>query len=748
MRVYLAVAAWVVLAAGVCAGDSPRPATEPTTRVSTQPSDSKLLKVLSPVGNVNRIVTDESRLWFATMGGVKMLDRPTNKWRFFTGHDGLASNYITSVSVLDGKVYAFHGVSNQVSTLDAKGDRWDVALLGEKLQRGFWGSPWRYQQVRADGVWCLFTGLPDSEFGLPSAIELQQYDLKTYRLVKSVDVLPLLPKTDQSKSRGMSESPLGLVFVEGNAWIATQEHLVKVDCKTWKTETMPLPAEAVWDQRGKQRLPNTVRSIAAGDKCLWLGLEAGLAKVDPATGKFSFLLVSDEKPYRAISTLVSQGQDLWFSSYNGPICRLDLKTEKVETVVKDAFGWIHQLVILDGEDRVAAGRPDGVSRVALKTGKVTTLRQQEFNMPGNSLECPVLFEDVLCGWDYRRIVRNGKEEMIGGIQTFDLSTGKSAFCEFQEPALMVPQKDRIWLVSYNSVTPFLPLEGKLGKPVGTGPGSLTFSKPPEVVARRDGKLYLLTDSFVTGASGRNPGDYGKQLSVFEPATGKLELVFAVPEEWRSHNALIMGVTSSHVYLTYQDNQSIEHFKRFDLAKKTWEDVDRKGEHNDQVCESLGRVWWGSRDKLQAFKAGNDTPVEQHQLPGHWISKLSGGDDGSLEVVTQAAVLRYDGKAWDARPLLPSGRERVSAGIDRAGKPTGRYAVFSWPGSPEIAIYEGKPDSLRASEKELPVTVDADGTIHVPVPAKSLPASGSQPATPGVGVPALLETPKAAKAAGR
>lgn len=720
MRRFLMIVFGLLLClAVVCAGKegATQPATQPASSPTSRPANiAKLLRVLTPVNTINQIVQDNGRLWLATAGGVTMLDRTTGKWRFYTRHDGLASNYVTSVSVHNGRFYAFHGISNQVSILDDRSDRWDVKLLGEKPQRGFWGGPWRDQQVRTDGIWCLFTGLPDTEFGTPSVIELQQYDLTTFRLLKSVNVQRLLPEVKPNKA--MDTGLVGLAFVDGNAWIATRDHLVKVDCKTWQAQVVSLPPEAVWNHvydghQGKQELPNRIQCIVAGDKCLWLGLEAGLATVDPTTGKFSFVLVRDEKPYRAIGVIVPQDRNLWFAGPNGPICRMDLKTEKIETIAAGPLGSIHQLVVLDGEAWVAAGRPEGASRVDLKTGKVTTIKQETFLMPGNVLDGLVLLEHILCGWDYRQVEKNGKEEMIGGIQTFDLSTGKNTFYEFQEPALMIPYKNRIWLVSYNSVTPFFPLEGKLGRAVGSGAGSLAFSRSPEIVAKRDGKLYLLTHSFEKDAKDA----YGEQLSVFEPKTGKLELLFVMPEEWRSHNAMIMGVTSGDVYLTYQDDG--EHFKRFELAKKTWVDLPRKGERFDQVCESLGQTWWGSHDKLQSFSGSSDAPSQQYQLPGHHINRLEASDDGNLEVVTQAVVLRYDGKTWQARPLPSSGPMQAFEGKDRAGNPTGRYAIRSWQGGPEVAIYQGKPSIVLANEAKLPVTVDADGTIHVPVPKAAL-----------------------------
>ena len=702
MRRHLAIAMGLLVVVGTCAG---------CEAVATRAGDAKVLKVLTPMDSVQRIVRDDGRLWFATWGGVKMLDRSAGTWRFFTRHDGLAGNAIASVSVHDGKVYAFDGWSNQVSILNDKGDKWAVRLLGEKLQRGMWSGPWRGHVIRSDGIWCVFTGLPDNEWGTPSVIEIQQYDLKTFRLLKSIDVLKRLPEGEKNKGRAGTR-PLGLMFVDGSAWIATAKYLVRLDVRSWKTEVVSLPAEAAWDHiydghKAKQRLSNTIHSIAAGDKCLWLGLEAGLAKYDPVTGKFTYRLVRDEKPYRAIRTVVPQGRSLWFASHDGAIRRLDLTTKKVEQIARGPFGWARQLMVLDGEAWVIAGGPKGVSRVDLKTGKVTTMLHQDF--PRLDHKQYVLFENILCGMGIKFIEKKGRQVTLWGIRTLNLSTGARAFHQIDGPALMIPRKERIWLVSFNAVTPFFPLEGRLGKVVGAGSYDLHISRAPEVVARCDGKLYLLMQE-----------GYRKHLWVFESAAGKLGLVFVVPEEWRRSGARIMGVTSAHVYLEYRDRESREHFKRFDLSRKTWQDVARKGgsrdERNDQVCQALGRFWWGSCDNLQAFKARSNVPAKELRLPGHRITRLCAGDDGSLEVVTQTAVLRYDGKTWRARPLPLSGYygTRAFAGVDRAGAPTGRYGVRS---GGEIAIYQDKPDVVQASDVDLPVTADADGTLHVSMPTK-------------------------------
>lgn len=708
MRRYLAIVMASLWVAGVSAGGE-AVVTRRTTPAPARPGGAKLLKVLTRMDDIQRIVRDDAHLWFATWGGVKMLNRPTGTWRFFTRHDGLASNSIASLSVHDGKVYAFDGWSNQVSILEEKGDKWTVRLLGEKFQRGRWYGPWLAHVVRPDGIWCVFTGLPDNEWGMPSAIEIQHYDLKTFHLLKSIDVLKQLPESQRNKER-IGSRPLGLVFVDGTAWIATAKHLVKLDVKSWKTEVVSLPAEADWDyiydgHQAKQRRPNAIRSIAAGDKCLWLGLEAGLAKYDVATGKFAFHFIRDAKPCRNIGIIVPQGRNLWFSGYRGTVRRLDLTTEKVETIATGAFDWISQLVVLDGEAWVAAGRPDGVSRVDLKTGKVTTIQHQDFARLDDKQF--VLFENILCGMGIKFIEKNGRQVTLWGVRTLDLSTGATAFHRIDGPAVMIPRKDRIWLVSFNAVTPFFPLKGQLGKALGGGSYGRIIDRAPEVITRRKGKLYL-----------RTTWGNRTQIWVFESATGKLELLFMVPEEWRRSNARIMGVTSAHVYLGYRA-QSKQYFKRFDLSKRAWQDVARKGKRNDRVCESLGRIWWGSHDKLQAFKAGGDVPVKEFQLPGHYINRLRSGDDGSLEVVTQAAVLRYDGKTWRARPLPLSNYYGIQAfaGVDRAGGPTGQHVVRSCSGGSEIAIYRGKPDVVQASEAKLPVTVDADGTLHVPLPAK-------------------------------
>jgi len=279
-------------------------ANDPPATAPAEGGHARLIKVLTPLDSVGEIVPDGDHIWFGSWGGVKVLDRSTGQLRFFTRHDGLATNSAMEVSVLDKRVYAFHGLTNQVSILEPGSDKWTVGLLGEKLQRGFWSTPWKCRQARSDGIWCLFTGLPDSEFGPPSVIEVQQYDLKTRRPLKSVDVLKSLPPSSQPDERLFEHWPAGLVFLAGDPWVATANFLIRADWKGGQTEgsqVVALPKESAWDHiydghQAKQQFPNRIYSIAAGDKCLWLGLEAGLAKYDPVAGKFTFLFVRDEKP--------------------------------------------------------------------------------------------------------------------------------------------------------------------------------------------------------------------------------------------------------------------------------------------------------------------------------------------------------------------------------------------------------------------------------------------------------------------
>lgn len=694
-------------------------------------------RVLTMNDHVTGVAVDARCVWVATWGGVKTLDKSTGQWRFYTRHDGLASNLVQSVHVMDGRVYAFDVLTNRVSVLEPGASRWSVRILGQATQRGLWGSPWQYHQVRPDGIWCLFTGLPDDEFGIPKRLEVQQYELATGRLIKSVDVLALLG-TSQPTGRSAPNAPLGFAIVGNDAWIATARVLVKVDRSTWQAKVVPLPAESDWEHiydghQAKQRRPNAIYSLAAADGCLWLGMEAGLARFDPSTGKFLFLFVKDEKPYRAIAAVVPEDRSLWFASSTGTISRLNLDTQKAETL--GAARGIRRMVV-EGDKAWIIEQPEGLSQIDLKSCQVTQVRHEPFDVSAGYDQPLVMMGSVLTGWGSRRVAKDGKEETAWGVQTLDLETDRRSFRRFQEPVLMVPWKDRIWLVSLDAATPLFPLEGRFGSTIGTGSAWHALSHVPEVVGRSNDTIYILMRSYQKSSvnSGR------EDLYSFEPSSGKLAKLLTVPPEWRQAGARVMGATSGHVYLTHPEyriegktvhtfiDSSGQPVKRFSLEKRSWQDVTIRAQRNDYVCEAAGSIWWASGDKLNAFDARLSEPASRFTIPGHFINSLRALDDDSIEVITSSAVLKYDGSRWTAVPLVPESRLHVFEGLDGSGRPNGMHVVRSGADGAEIAVYDSKPDAARQSETPLDVVVQRDGVIRVAPSGLPSASPATQPAS--------------------
>ena len=635
----------------------------------------QLLHVITPVDSIYQIVPDGDRVWLATRGGAVEVDARTQRRKVHTRHDGMAMNHVGAIRLHDGAVYAFTGWTNQVSILDRGAAQWRVVQLGDKLQRGFYGFPWACPQVRDDGIWCVFTGVPDQEFGGINACILQQYDAKTGRLKRQI---PLRPDGGEPDGKFLDTRLVGLHLDGATAVVVLDRELLKADLDKGAVLKIPLPETAVFTV-GSTTYPNTIASMTAGDGFLWLGMEKGLARFDLKGQAFEFVYQDVQPEIRRPSGMVHLDGGLWMATDNPALRRLDLKTGQLTTVAPDILV-LSDFAFIGG--RIWACSPEyarpGLLQIDPQTGKHTRTEMAGLHQ----IERPIHFtEHLLCVAGYRFEYVDGRQVTHEGIEVYDLFKKSGDFIHVGDKPLIVPQKDRVWLITSGKAVALDPFTRKLDKPIGPG-GAWDQYNPPTIEARRGGVLYLQTSE--CRGEGNNE-QHRRRLLRFDPAKGELELLAVIPDAWRSHNAEVCGVTSKHLFLSYSDDGEV--FKRLDLKTKQWSDAPKHKERKPRVTEALGRVWWTAGGRIEGRSAdGRDRPVA-FTIDGDWIMRLE-EVDGCLEVVTSAATFRTDGVTWTARPN-PRTAEVIPC-VDRTGRNAGTWLMRTQSGSTELAIWQGFP----------------------------------------------------------
>ncbi|MHC4982783.1 MAG: hypothetical protein ACYTF6_06400 [Planctomycetota bacterium] len=665
----------------------------------------KLLEVLTPVNDVNWVLPMGRKVWFATGGGVKVLDRKTDRWSFYTRYDGLAANRTTQLASRDGDILAFHIYADSYSILKKGTGRWQACPLGGPGRPEYGHTTRTNFVVLEDSLWCIYRNQVGDGLSSPAAFELHQYGREPARLLRRIDIYELAGLQDAKKH--MVERlylwPAGLVNDGRALWLHLADNLFRVDPHSGATVKFSLP-QAVRSLDAPSL--NRIAAVAVGEKCLWLALERGLVRFDTVRNEFEVLPGTQGLRHRAFG-LVCRGRRLWSSSdvKAGGLRRYDTQSGKLATFANANARWPKHFAVTNDEAWLAHGGPAGVGHLDLKTGKWRSFQHTAFYGYGVQV---VIVADHACAWNTIYPDRPQHHE-TGWLEDYDLKTGKISVHQTGRVGLMIPHGREIYLVSVPTTVAYSPSSGEFRKTctlqLGWGLSSL------EILARRGRQLWLHGRFYQKNA-------YGEFVFTFDLDKGRLEKVLQVPEAWRCRNSGIPFVSDKYVYLEFIDDGSIRRVMRYDLASKKWSELELGNLLKDYrfVVFALGRLWIAKRDKLHYVVEGQENHVGTYGLPGQFICLLE-AIDGEVRVTTTKHLIRYNGKSWQYRPITQPSEEirwaKIITGLDAAGKPMNRFALLRYGWESELAIYDGRLDQLVPPAHFREVQPQSDGTIVLP-----------------------------------
>ena len=326
---------------------------------------------LSVASNMTEYMTEsrDHALWIATFNGLVRFDEESGRFHSMFQQTGLSAT--SGRMLVSGMVSDRHGRLWTVSE-DAGAVRYDPATSTSRHYLPEPGNPHSLSEVAITGI----AAAPDGTIWLTTRAGLDRYDERTDRFER----FTLSRYAPQGATSDSTISDL-VIDRRGMLWMSVygvglQRFDPKRKALTIYTHDPANPASLA------SNLTNAV--LAAGDGSVWVAADAGLSRLDPASGKFTNFTERDGLSTLIANDLTELPDGTILVATDVGVNRYDPRSGRFSAFTTQQGMPSNYVMSLEVDDRgnIWAGTDKGLVRITPSTGKVRVYDARD-GLPSN-----------------------------------------------------------------------------------------------------------------------------------------------------------------------------------------------------------------------------------------------------------------------------------------------------------------------------------------------------------------------------